>query len=112
VTQAQIAVELTNDAVLYSLAASAAFLAFALILDPRLIRTPIGRSLILLDLGLLALYVPSVLHRFFGLRISQVGFAWYYLATVLAVGTAVWWRTLIMIVAQVRGRKNGRGRPG
>jgi hypothetical protein len=110
VTQAQIAVELTNDAVLYSLAASAAFLVFVLVLDPRLWRTPIGRSLILLDTGLLALYVPSVLHRFAGLQISQVGFAWYYLATVLAVGTAVWWRTLIMIRAQLRGRKNGRGR--
>jgi hypothetical protein len=112
VTQAQIAVELTNDAVLYSLAASLAFLAFVVILDPRLWRTPIGRSLILLDIGLLALYVPSVLHRFAGLQISQVGFAWYYLATVLAVGSAVWWRTLIMIRVQLRRRKNGHGQPG
>ena len=111
-TQAQIAVELTNDAVLYSLAASLAFLAFVVILDPRLWRTPIGRSLILLDIGLLALYVPSVLHRFAGLQVSQVGFAWYYLATVLAVGSAVWWRTLIMVRVQLRRRKNGHGRTG
>jgi hypothetical protein len=112
VTQAQIAVELTNDAVLYSLAASLAFLAFVVILDPRLWRTPIGRSLILLDIGLLALYVPSVLHRFLGLQVSQVGFGWYYLATVMAVGSAVWWRTLIMIRVQLRRRKNGHGQPG
>lgn len=109
-TQARIAAELTNDAILYSLAASLAFLVFVVILNPRLWRTPIGRSLILLDVGLLALYVPSVLHRFFGLQVSQVGFAWYYLVTVLAVGSAVWWRTLIMIRAQLRRRKNGRSR--
>ena len=106
-TQAQIAVELTSDAILYSLAASLAFLAFVVILNPRLWRTPIGRSLILLDIGLLALYVPSVLHRFAGLQVSQVGFAWYYLVTVLAVGSAVWWRTLIMVRVQLRRRKNG-----
>jgi hypothetical protein len=105
VTQARIAVELTSDAVLYSLAASLAFLVFAVILDPRLWGTPIGRSLILLDIGMLALYAPSVLHRFFGLQVSQVGFAWYYLATLLVVGTAVWWRTLIMIRVQLRRRK-------
>jgi hypothetical protein len=105
VTQARIAAELTNDAVLYALTASLAFLAFVVILNPRLWRTPIGRSLILLDIGLLALYVPSVLHRLFGLQVSQAGFAWYYLATVLTVGTAVWWRTLIMIRAQLKGRK-------
>jgi hypothetical protein len=103
-SQAQVAAELTNDAVLYATAASAAFLAFAAILDPKLFRSSIGRTLILLDAGLLALYVPSVLHRFFGLQVTQVGFSWYYLATVLLVGTAVWWRTLIMIRAQRRGR--------
>ena len=63
-TQARIAAELTSDAILYSGFASTAFLVFVLVLDPRLWRTPIGRSLILLDAGLLALYVPSVLHRF------------------------------------------------
>jgi hypothetical protein len=106
VTQARIAAELTNDAVLYALAASLAFLVFVLVLDPRLLRTPIGRSLIILDAGLLELYVPSMLHRFFGLQVTQAGFAWYYVATVLQVGTAVWWRTLIMIWAQLRGRSN------
>ena len=109
-TQARIAAELTSDAILYSLAASLAFLAFVVILNPRLWRTPIGRSLILLDTGLLALYVPSVLHRFAGLQVSQIGFAWYYLVTVVAVGTAVWWRTLIMVRVQLRRRKNGHGR--
>ena len=106
-TQERIAAELTSDAILYALAASLAFLAFVVVLNPRLWRTPIGRSLILLDIGLLALYVPSVLHRFFGLQVSQVGFGWYYLATVLAVGSAVWWRTLIMVRVQLRIRKNG-----
>ena len=111
-TQERIAAELTSDAILYALAASLAFLAFVVILNPRMWRTPIGRSLILLDIGLLALYAPSVLHRFAGLQVSQVGFAWYYLATVLAVGTAVWWRTLIMIRVQLRRRRNGHGRTG
>jgi hypothetical protein len=105
VTQARIAAELTSDAVLYSGAASTAFLAFVVTLNPKLWRTQIGRSLILLDAGLLALYAPAVLHRFAGLNITQAGFAWYYLATVAAVGTAVWWRTLIMIRAQLKGRK-------
>ena len=51
VNQAGMAAELTSDAVLYSLAASLAFLVFVLVLDPKLWRTPIGRSLILLDGG-------------------------------------------------------------
>ncbi len=105
-TQARLAAELTSDVVLYALAASLAFLVFVVVLDPRLARTPIGRSLIVVDGGLLALYVPSVLHRFAGLNVTQIGFAWYYLATVLAVGTGVWWRTLIMIRSQLRGRSD------
>ena len=104
-TQAQLAADLTNDAILYALGASLAFLAFAVLLDPQLFRSPIGRSLITLDAGLVLLYVPSVLHRFFGLQVSQIGFSWYYLATVVLVGTATAWRTAIMIRAQARGRK-------
>ena len=103
-TQAQIAAELTNDAVLYAALASLAFLAFAALLDPKLFRTPIGRTLILLDAGLVLLYIPSVLHRFLGLSLANIAFAWYYLATILLVGSAVWWRTWIMIRAQRRGR--------
>ena len=109
-TQARIAAELTSDAVLYSLAASLAFLVFVVVLDPRLFRTQIGKSLIVLDAALLALYVPSVLHRFFGLQVTQIGFAWYYLTTVAAIGTAVWWRTVIMIRAQLRGRRKTTAR--
>jgi hypothetical protein len=104
VTQAQLAADLTADAIVYAGAASTAFLIFAAILDPKLFRTSIGRTLILLDAGLLALYAPSVLHRFLGLQIAQAGFAWYYLGTILLVGSAVWWRTWIMIRAQRRGR--------
>jgi hypothetical protein len=59
----RLAATLTNDAILYALAASLAFLVFAALLDPRLFKTPIGRTLILLDAGLVLLYVPSVLHR-------------------------------------------------
>ena len=102
-TQAQLAAELTSDAVLYALAASVAFLVFAAVLDPKLFRSPIGRSLVTMDAGLILLYVPSVLHRFFGLSVASVAFAWYYLATVLLVGSATAWRTLIMIRAQRRG---------
>ena len=104
---ARLAAELTSDAVLYALAASLAFLAFAALLDPRLFRSPVGRSLIVLDAGLVLLYVPSVLHRFFGLQITQAGFAWFYLGVILLVGSAVWWRTIIMIRAQRRGPKKG-----
>lgn len=104
-TQARIASELTNDAVLYSLATSVAFLVFVLVLDPKLLRTPIGRSLITLDAGLILLYMPSVLHRLAGLNITNVAFAWYFLATILLVGTATLWRTVIMIKAQLRGRR-------
>src|SRR5260221_12909179 len=103
-TQARLAAELTNDAVVYALAASVAFLLFAALLDPKLFRTPIGRSLIVLDAGLVLLYVPSVLHRFFGLQVSQIGFAWFYLGVVVVVGTSVWTRTWIMIRVQRRGR--------
>ena len=104
-TQAQLAADLTNDAVLYALAASLAFLVFVVVLDPKLARTPIGGSLIVLDAGLVLLYVPSVLHRFAGLNVSSIGFAWFYLGVVILVGSATLWRTLIMIRAQVRGRK-------
>src|SRR5258708_17434191 len=103
-TQARLAAELTNDAVVYALAASVAFLLFAALLDPKLFRTPIGRSLITLDAGLVLLYVPSVLHRFAGLQITQIGFAWFYLGVVVVVGTSVWLRTWIMIRVQRRGR--------
>ncbi len=103
-SQAHLAADLTNDAVLYALGASVAFLLFAVLLDPKLFRTPIGRSLVTLDAGLVLLYVPAVLHRFFGLQITQVAFSWYYLATVILVGSATAWRTVIMIRAQRRGR--------
>lgn len=103
-TQAHLAAELTNDAVLYALAASVAFLVFVVLLDPKLFRSPIGRSLIIMDAGLVLLYVPTALHRFLGLQVSQIGFSWYYLGTVVLVGTAVWARTWIMIRAQRRRR--------
>lgn len=102
-TQAQLAADLTSDAILYALAASVVFLVFAALLDPKLFRSPIGRSLIIMDAGLILLYVPSVLHRFFGLSLASVGFAWYYLGTVLLVGSATAWRTLILVRAQRRG---------
>jgi hypothetical protein len=105
-TQASLAADLTNDAIVYALAASVAFLVFAALLDPKLFRTPIGRSLITLDSGLVLLYVPSVLHRFFGLSLLNIGFSWYYLATIVLVGSATAWRTVIMVRAQRRGRRS------
>jgi hypothetical protein len=100
----KLAATLTNDAILYALAASLAFLVLAALLDPKLFGTPIGRSLITLDAGLVLLYVPSVLHRFFGLGLSNAGFAWYYFCTVMLVGSAVAWRTAILARAQWRGQ--------
>jgi hypothetical protein len=99
-----LAATLTDDAILYALAASLAFLIFVVVADPKLFATPIGRSLITLDTGLVLLYVPSVLHRFAGLNLSSVGFAWYYLGTVILVGSATLWRTVILVKAQRRGR--------
>ena len=101
----RIAVELTSDALLYAAACSLAFLACVAILDPKFARTPIGKSLLILDAGLLMLYVPSILHRFAGLQISQTGFAWFYLCDLVLVGSAVLWRTVILVRAQLRGRK-------
>ncbi len=103
-THARLVAELTADAVLYALAASVAFLLFAALLDPKLFRSPIGRSLITMDAGLVLLYLPSVLHRFAGLKVTQIGFAYYYLVTVIVVGSATLWRTLILIKAQRRRR--------
>jgi hypothetical protein len=105
-TQAQLAADLTNDAVVYALGASLAFLVFAVLLDPKLFRSPIGRSLITMDCGLVLLYIPSVLHRFAGLQITQIGFAWFYLGVVVVVGSATAWRTVIMVRAQRRGRRH------
>jgi hypothetical protein len=104
-TQLRIAGELTNDGILFALAGSLAFLTAVIVIDPRLRKSAVGKSLIMLDSGLAALYIPSVLHRFFGLQISQVGFAWYYLGTVLTVGCATWWRTGLMVAAQVRAQR-------
>src|SRR6266487_6953281 len=106
--QAQLAASLTNDAILYAFAASLAFLGAVILLDPMLRNSGIGKSLIMLDTGLAALYIPSVLHRFAGLQITQIGFAWYFLATVATVGTAVWWRTLIMVTTQLRAARQAR----
>ena len=109
-TQLQIAAELTDNAILYALAASLAFLAVVLILDPQLRKTPIGKSLLVMDIGLALLYLPSELHRVWGLSILvSPYFAWYYLGTILLVGTGVWWRTIILARVQWRGR--GREAP-
>ncbi len=104
-TQAKLVAELTNDAVIYAAAASFAFVMSVVVLDPKLIRSPIGKTLVLLDVGLLALYVPSILHRFADLDLSKIEFAWYYLFTLLLVGSAVLWRTVILITAQIRKRR-------
>ena len=100
-----LAAALTNDAILFALAGSVMFLAAVLVLDPKLRKTAIGKALITLDVGLAGLEAPSVLHRFLGLQVTEAWFAWYYLATVLLVGIAAWWRTLLMIAAQVSGRR-------
>ena len=102
-TQAQVVTDLTNDAILYALAASVAFLVFYSLLA-RGYRSSVGRTLLLLDAGLVMLYTPAVLHRFAGLQVSQIGFAYYYLVTIVLVGSATLWRTVIMIRAQWRGR--------
>lgn len=101
----KLAAELTADAVLYALAASLAFLAAVIIVDPLLRKSPIGQSLIVLDVGLAALYVPSVIQRFSGVHLNATVFTWYVLGTVLVIGTATWWRTAIMVRAQWKGRR-------
>jgi hypothetical protein len=111
--QILLAAELTNDAILYALAGSLAFLTAVALFDPKLRHAPIGKALITLDIGLAGLEAPSVLHRFFGLQVTDAGFAWYYLGTVILVGSATWWRTWLMVAAQLRGRRKRRAQaPG
>jgi hypothetical protein len=80
-------------------------IAVVLILDPQLRKSPVGKTLLMLDSGLALLYLPSELHRIWGLSILvSPYFAWYYLGTILLVGTAVWWRTIILALVQWRRR--------
>lgn len=108
---AAVAATLISDAVLYSLAGSLAFLGAVVLFDPKLRKTSIGKSLIMVDAGLGALYLPSVLHRFLHVPVSQRWFLWYYLATLVVVGTGTWWRTCIMVAVQWRHRRTRRSRP-
>lgn len=110
-SQLQLADELTNDAILYALAASIAFLTAVLIFDPKLRKSAIGKALLTLDIGLAGLEAPSVLHRYFGLQITDLWFSWYYLGSVLVVGTSVWWRTWLMVATQLRGRRKRQAPP-
>ncbi len=107
-TQAEIASQFTSDAILFALAGSLAFLTAVVLLDPKLRKSAIGKALITLDVGLAGLEAPSVLHRFLGLQVTDVAFAWYYFGTVLLVGSATWWRTGLLILEQLRGRRNAR----
>lgn len=103
-TQVQLLADLSNDVVFFAWAASVAFLAVYLLLA-RGWRTEIGRALIMMDAGLTLALGPSVLHRLFGLTLTSIGFAWYYVASIALVGAATWWRTWFVIKVQWRQRR-------
>lgn len=90
---------LTNDAVIYALCSSLAFLVGYGLTAPWW-RSQIGWALMTLDAGLVLALLPSVLHRFIGFSVTELWFAYYYLATLLLVGTATAWRAWITIRAQ------------
>jgi hypothetical protein len=103
-TQIQLLTDLGNDVVLFACTASVAFLAVYLLLA-RGWRTEIGRALITLDTGLTFALGPSVLHHLFGVSLTSVAFAWYYVASIALVGAATWWRVWFVIKVQWRGRR-------
>ncbi len=103
-SQAQLLADLSNDVVFFACAASVAFL-LVYVLLARGYRTEIGRALITLDAGLALALGPSVLHRLFGLTLTSIGFAYYYVASIAIVGLATWWRTWFVIKIQWRERR-------
>lgn len=105
-SQAQLAANLTSDAVFYAFIASIAFLTVYIALA-RGWRSEIGRTLLTLDAGLTLSLAPSVLHRLFGLSLLSLTFAWYYFGSITIVGTATWWRVWFVIKVQWRGRRGG-----
>ncbi len=103
-TQVQLVTDLSNDVVFAALAGSVAFLAVYVLLA-RGYRSEIGRALIVMDAGLTLALGPSVLHRLFGLTLTSIGFAWYYVASIALVGAATWWRTWFVVKVQWRQRR-------
>lgn len=107
-TQAQLVMELTNDAVIASFAASVLFVATYTALA-RWWRSEVGRALVALDTGLALTLAPLVLHRLSGLNVSSLGFAWYYFGSLTLVAGATLWRTVIVVRTQWRDRVRQAG---
>jgi len=103
-TQVQLLSDLSNDVVFFAFAASVAFLAVYILLA-RGYRTEIGKALITLDAGLVLTLGPSVIHRLFGLSLTSIEFAWYFVASIALVGAATWWRTWFVVKVQWRERR-------
>lgn len=102
-SQLQLLADLGNDVVFFACAGSVAFLLVYLLLA-RGWRTEIGRALIMLDAGLTLALGPSVIHRLFGLSLANIGYAYYFVASIAIVGAATWWRTWFVIKVQWRER--------
>ena len=103
-SQAQLAADLSNDAVAFACAASVVFL-FVYVALARGYRSEIGRALLTLDAGLTLALGPAVLHRLIALPVTSLAFSWYYCASIVIVGLATWWRVWFVIKVQWRGRK-------
>lgn len=101
-TQVQLLSDLSNDVVFFAWAGSVAFLVIYIALA-RGWRTEIGRALIRLDAGLTLALGPSVMHRLFGLTLTSLPFAWYYVASIALVGYATWERVWYVVKVQARG---------
>jgi hypothetical protein len=102
-TQAQLVADLGNDAVFFACAGSVAFL-LVYVLLARGYRSEIGRALIVMDLGLTLALGPSVIHRITGLSLASIGYSYYFVASIMVVGLATWWRVWFVIKVQWRNR--------
>lgn len=101
-TQLQLLADAGNDAVFFACAGSVAFLLVYIVLA-RGYRSSVGRALITLDAGLVLALGPSVVHRLFGLSLANIGYSWYFVASIGIVGVATWERVWFVIREQSRG---------
>lgn len=88
--------EAIEGAVWFSLACSLAFVIGYTIIAPWW-RTDVGRAMVSLDIALLAILAPSVIHYVFGLNLSHPFFGWYYFASLVFAGAVTLQRLMTIV---------------
>lgn len=101
-SQLQFLADLGNDVVFAAFSGSLAFLAVYILLA-RGYRSALGRALIRMDTGLVLTLGPSVIHRLFGLSLANIGYSWYFVASIALVGFATWERAWFVLKEQSKG---------